>query len=311
MSKRAIKTGRYTHEKRAKDIAEVKRLEQLRRSSGRDVTVLSTVPSNHAFEEIIQRITYAHMQHAQGALDLMTERENEYLEQKALKESLFGRLKPLPVDEYMKIYETTGMDVDDRRVLLESILPFLETRIKDFILFAKAIPGFSEFLIEDQISVIKSSRFEAWMILNHKMFNQEKRLYTTVFGKTICEEVMLMIHSASYIENLFLINQRIRSLKLDYDEMCILAALVMMSADRCVLQDRKRVEESQSLMLTCLQYLFAKLRPDEPLVFARVVAVLMELRNTHQLHESEDQVIAANWFDKIHIPPLVYEMWSS
>jgi hypothetical protein len=76
-------------------------------------------------------------------------------EQKALKDRLFGELKPVPTEEYMKIYESTGIDVDGRRDLIQSMFPNLELRIKRFISFAKTVPGFLELPMEDQISIIK------------------------------------------------------------------------------------------------------------------------------------------------------------
>jgi hypothetical protein len=35
------------------------------------------------------------------------------------------------------------------------------------------------------------------------------------------------------------------------------------------------------------------------------------MRTVKLLHEREEEKIAAQWFDKLEIPPLVYEMWSS
>lgn len=64
-------------------------------------------------------------------------------------------MKPVSTDEYMKIYESTGIDIDGRRDLIASMFPNLEWRIKRFISFAKTVPGFVELPMDDQISIIK------------------------------------------------------------------------------------------------------------------------------------------------------------
>lgn len=68
---------------------------------------------------------------------------------------MFGTLKPLPREEYMRIYQTTGIDVDGRREMIKHMIPCLEKAIKRFISFAKALPGFQDLPIEDQIALIK------------------------------------------------------------------------------------------------------------------------------------------------------------
>lgn len=82
-------------------------------------------------------------------------------------------------------------------------------------------------------------------------------------------------------------------------------------ADGLTLLERHRVEQSQSVLVRCLLYLFARLRPHEPLAFAHTISVLRELRGVQHLHEMEEEKLATRWFDKIQFPPLVYEMWSS
>lgn len=92
---------------------------------------------------------------------------------------MFGSMKPIPREEYMRIYQSTGLyprnrceiiaqkyfgleillllgiDVDGRRELITHMIPCLEKSIKRFIAFAKALPGFKEIPIEDQIALIK------------------------------------------------------------------------------------------------------------------------------------------------------------
>ena len=75
---------------------------------------------------------------------------------------MFGPLKPIPKEEYMKIYQSTGIDIDGRREMIKHMIPCIEKAIKRFICFAKSLPGFKDLPINDQISLIKGR-----MILLH------------------------------------------------------------------------------------------------------------------------------------------------
>jgi len=74
-----------------------------------------------------------------------------------LREQVFGTLRPIPTDEYMKIYEITGIDVDGRKDLLQEFVPYVECGVRRFIAFAKSIPGFTDLPVEDQIGIIKGN----------------------------------------------------------------------------------------------------------------------------------------------------------
>ena len=76
-----------------------------------------------------------------------------------LKKEIFGSLLPIPKEEYKKVYEATGLDVDGRRQFLSGILSLLEKAITKFVKFAKCIPGFEELPLSDQTALIKSKPF--------------------------------------------------------------------------------------------------------------------------------------------------------
>ena len=59
----------------------------------------------------------------------------------------------------MKIYQTTGIDIDGRQEMIKHMIPCIEKAIKRFIAFAKALPGFKDLPLDDQISLIKSKSY--------------------------------------------------------------------------------------------------------------------------------------------------------
>jgi len=79
-----------------------------------------------------------------------------FKEQNALKQQMFGSMKPLTGDEYNKIFSVTGIDIDGRRELLQNcFIPHIEACVKRFIVFVKSIPGFTHLLLADQIALVK------------------------------------------------------------------------------------------------------------------------------------------------------------
>ena len=81
--------------------------------------------------------------------------------------------------------------------------------------------------------------------------------------------------------------------------------------DRCPLEDRRTVEQCQMLLLDCLLYLCAKNHaPNDSLFFARIVAVLVQLRSGSVAHSQADERFITEWRDKVDFPPVFLEIWS-
>ena len=64
--------------------------------------------------------------------------------------------------KYIKLFEycnfsTLGIDIDGRREMVAQMIPTIEKAIKRCITFAKALPGFKDLPIEDQIALIKGN----------------------------------------------------------------------------------------------------------------------------------------------------------
>lgn len=80
MSKTAIKTGRYTHQKKTKDIEEVKRLQLVEKMKADGQTVIET--QEEELEKIIEHITTVHKQqtpHTPEFFEKLPEKEKEFM----------------------------------------------------------------------------------------------------------------------------------------------------------------------------------------------------------------------------------------
>ena len=71
------------------------------------------------------------------------------------RNEMFGELSALPYEEYLTIYNETGLDIDGRLSLLKDILVFSELVVIKFIEFIKIIPGFSQLPLEDKVNLTR------------------------------------------------------------------------------------------------------------------------------------------------------------
>lgn len=269
---------------------------------------------NEELEGIIQNITCNYMRDTifnDKFFEQLPERQRDYLEKKALQNEVFGPLRPISKDEYQRIYMSTGIDVDGRKEEIIAEIPHLERAIKKFISFAKSIPGFNRLCIEDQIALIKTTKFEAWMIFCHKLFNVEKGLFIYQSGRIVGIDDMKKMNNEEFIDAMFYLVGKLQKLQTYDEEMCVLAALCVMSTDMCKLQNPEKVQESQNMLLTCLLYLMKKNHPEQPLRFAQVCSCLLNLRTVKELHVKEEEGFLMEWSSRVELPRLMYEIWST
>jgi len=74
-------------------------------------------------------------------------------------------MKPLSGDEYSNIFDETGIDIDGRRELVQkSFIPNMESCVQRFVNFVKAIPGFSQLPLCDQIALVKGNFFLSFVV---------------------------------------------------------------------------------------------------------------------------------------------------
>ena len=73
---------------------------------------------------------------------------------------MFGKLAPLPKEEYLKIYEDTGIDIDGRQEYLATVLlPNMEKSLALYVAFLKGLPCFNSLPIDDQVALMKGMQF--------------------------------------------------------------------------------------------------------------------------------------------------------
>lgn len=78
-------------------------------------------------------------------------------EQYQLKMEVFGNMSNISKEEYLDFFNQTGIDIDNRQQILIETLKYMEESIAKLVKFAKAIPGFSDLDIDDQVNLVKGN----------------------------------------------------------------------------------------------------------------------------------------------------------
>ncbi len=74
-------------------------------------------------------------------------------------EDTFGRFPMMDRENYQRLYELTGLDIDGRRECIMQHIPHMENRVCKLVNFVRAFPGYQELTQEDQIALLKSTYF--------------------------------------------------------------------------------------------------------------------------------------------------------
>ncbi|CAC5385736.1 unnamed protein product [Mytilus coruscus] len=312
MSKSAIKTGRYTHEKRSQDIREVKKLE-----TGTHDFVPAVISSQNMEESknLVTILVQAQREMYGPQFEYWTNDETiyklaqDYLRQHKAKTDIFGDLNKLPEDEFKNFYNTTGIDIDNRIELMSEIATTLENGVSKYINFVKNIPGFICLCLEDQAALIKVSRFEFWFIGYQRFVCPNLEVTTGGMKQCHHKTELAKVVGSEFVEELFEHSRKLQSLKLTCDDIAVLRSFLVVSPDRCTLKDRDAVEKIQWKLLMCMKYLFEVNHKPEERYLSKVLDRVASLRVLSEMNEKRAQSIKLEWpILKNH--PLLVELMS-
>ncbi|KAF7239738.1 DNA polymerase delta catalytic subunit [Varanus komodoensis] len=167
-----------------------------------------------------------------------------------------------------------GSDPNSREARQQRFAHFTELAIisvQEIVDFAKQVPGFLQLSREDQIALLKASTIEV-----------------------------------EFINPIFEFSRAMRQLQLDDAEYALLIAINIFSADRPNVQDHGLVEALQQPYIEALSSYIRLHRPQDHLMFPRMLMKLVSLRTLSSVHS--EQVFALRLQDK-KLPPLLSEIW--
>ncbi|XP_061178249.1 nuclear receptor subfamily 1 group D member 2-like isoform X2 [Saccostrea echinata] len=253
MSINAIKTGRYTYEKRTKDTVEVRNMKAVESPSH-----LETYISDSEVDQIIQALKDVLLKNCPQAYKIFDRETNLhrqwqiYNDYKA-KVEIFGSMSVIPKDVWDEFYKETGIDLDNRQELMKEMACRMEYGLTVMVDFVRAIPGFADLSVSDQTELIKASHFEFFFLMNHKTINPELRVISGMLNMHQSE--MEKIAEKEMVDSLFQFSTSFSNLNLCLDEVLLLRGISVTSADRCQLEEPKAVERIQWRLINAFRVL--------------------------------------------------------
>ncbi|OCT70988.1 oxysterols receptor LXR-beta [Xenopus laevis] len=203
-----------------------------------------------------------------------------------------------------------GSDPNSREARQQRFAHFTELAIisvQEIVDFAKQIPGFLELSREDQIALLKASTIEIMLLETARRYNHETECITFLKDFTYSKDDF---HRAGlqveFINPIFEFSRGMRQMQLDDAEYALLIAINIFSADRPNVQNHQLVENLQLPYVEALHSYTRIKRPQDHLMFPRMLMKLVSLRTLSSVHS--EQVFALRLQDK-KLPPLLSEIW--
>ncbi|KAG9481512.1 oxysterols receptor LXR-beta-like isoform X1 [Eleutherodactylus coqui] len=179
--------------------------------------------------------------------------------------------------------------------------------VQEIVDFAKQVPGFLELSREDQIALLKASTIEIMLLETARRYNHETECITFLKDFTYSKDDF---HRAGlqveFINPIFEFSRGMRQMQLDDAEYALLIAINIFSADRPNVQNNQLVETLQLPYVEALHSYTRIKRPQDHLMFPRMLMKLVSLRTLSSVHS--EQVFALRLQDK-KLPPLLSEIW--
>lgn len=340
MSQDAIKIGRYTYEKKTKDINEVNKLKKkdnlpvtndiphnvvdLEVEVPHDVVNLEvdTPPDDGAdlkVDELVETLIaiqetffddFRKSFQPEGLLEMQLSVYEKY----KLRIEIFGNLGALPWSVYEEFHSATGIELDDRKNKMTFIAERMEDGIKNMITFARNIPGFCDLTTQDQLALLKAGYLEFWFLGFHTRLNKELKVFACNcksskefgLGQGAHYSEMTTLIDEKYVNMMFDYAANMQKCKLTVEEVTLARGIVLMFGDRCQLNEPEKVEKIQWNLINCLRHIAKKKHknPDERLW--QIMDKFIMLRSFTEYGREVDKIKAKWPVMKNH--PLVLEL---
>ncbi|XP_041093481.1 oxysterols receptor LXR-beta-like [Polyodon spathula] len=179
--------------------------------------------------------------------------------------------------------------------------------VQEIVDFAKQVPGFMDLCREDQIALLKASTIEIMLLEAARRYSAENECITFLKDFTYSKEDFQRAGlQMEFINPIFEFSRGMRGLMLDGEEFALLIAISLFSADRPNVTNPGLVEQLQLPYVEALRAYTRIKRPQDCLMFPRMLMKLVSLRTLSSAHS--EQVFALRLQDK-RLPPLLSEIW--
>lgn len=272
MSRDAIKTGRYSHKTRTEYAIEVEKtkIKEVNRAEKEkfEALLIDLVKCHDKYLKVSTRVPQEELLRNQSSyLELyLTQREHEM------------RHPPLqtPVENkrLLEGWETAKEDLS----LTMHDAEMTEKWLRNYINYAKNVPGFKELALSDQASLVRGSWFEFWFLGAFRGYNSKLQVVAYPNGRCFHKEEIRKVFGDEYTDFSFDLADRMRSLDVSPDVLVLIKTVCLTFPDRTTLDNKEAVSRMHWMMVSCLLHTLERLKPGDNFIFPLVVSKLVELR---------------------------------
>lgn len=218
--------------------------------------------------------------------ELRESRMKEHYDTYSARALAFGKMSNVSQEEYHHLLKNYGIDIDNQWEMLKQghdkiMEPFLDSYCD----YAKQLPNFSKLSLNDQISLLKHAHNDFGIVIMHPFYNSEYEVFLDLTGYVFhTDEISNKFSTRENVNAHTELFKQLQSLKLTKEETALLAAISLMSADRCELENPSLVEDSQLELTTLLRAEIRK-RYDEKeglKRFSKMIGILTNIRPATQ-----------------------------
>ncbi|XP_055627141.1 ecdysone-induced protein 78C isoform X2 [Toxorhynchites rutilus septentrionalis] len=174
--------------------------------------------------------------------------------------------------------------------------------------FAKRVPGFAEFLQDDQLILIKLGFFEVWLTHVSKAANESSLMFDD--GIYVTRQQLEVIYDIEYANNLFNFITGMNNCCLSDTEIGLYSALILLS-DRPGLTETKVILKTRECIAEALRVQITRTRSNAVnalQIMPALEAKIHELRTLGEKHFTHLEWFRQNW-RSIRLPPLFAEIF--
>ncbi|XP_067940953.1 vitamin D3 receptor B-like [Watersipora subatra] len=271
-------------------------------------------------QRYVQRLSEAmvHMKYffAAKPAELLKHLIQSRLDDSNLERQLMGD-DVIPSKEYVQVMAETGLDLDQRKELMQHWAEGIEETFIVVAQFAKCTPGFKHLSLQDQIRLIKATRSQLLFGASHRRFDVKHRCFIGRFNRVDSYQDMVKIYNNKGFVNMMLsLAGKLTKIRLTDIELLLALALIMTYPDEHIFSElspqavtQLKIMHNQELKV--LDFYIKLNHPDKPELGAALHGVLKEIREVNKNHDVLVEELQEVWADYYKFPPLFSEIMQS
>jgi ecdysone receptor len=198
-----------------------------------------------------------------------------------------------------------GESEDDALKRFQHVTEMTILTVQLIVEFSKRVPGFDTLLREDQITLLKACSSEVMMLRCSRKYDIKTDTIVYANNQPYTRDNYRSASIGDFSDDIFNFCRSTCLLKVDNAEYSLLTAIIIFS-ERPNLKQPQNIERIQEFYLDCLKAYVANHRPPGKCYFAKLLAILTELRS---LGNFNSEVCFSLKVQNKRLPPFLAEIW--